>query len=227
MAYSAVILAGGRGKRMGYTEKSMMVINGQPLITYVIKSLENVVDEIIISVRDKTQSELLEPILPGYKYAYDEFENTGPLAGILSGLTRCRNELCFIAACDMPFINEDIVKMLFRMSESHDAAILRWEDGFLEPLHAVYRCETMIRETRKAIESGESIILAPIFRMNVNYIDIETIRKIDPNLRTFININTPEDMERSGMKKNKIEIHHIYNVHKKLYSNRVQWHKRT
>jgi molybdopterin-guanine dinucleotide biosynthesis protein A len=195
MAYSAIILAGGRGKRMGYREKSMMIINGKPLVTYVIKSLENVVDEIIISVRDKAQGELLGTILPGYTYAYDEFENKGPLSGILGGLTLCRNEFCFIAACDMPFINEDVVKMLFRLSKSHDAAIPRWEDGFLEPLHAVYRCGPMIRETRKAIESGESIILAPIFRMNVNYINIENIRKIDPDIRTLININTPEGME--------------------------------
>jgi molybdopterin-guanine dinucleotide biosynthesis protein A len=195
MAYSAIILAGGRGKRMGYREKSMMIINGKPLVTYVIKSLENVVDEIIISVRDKVQGELLGTILPGYTYAYDEFENKGPLSGILGGLTLCRNEFCFIAACDMPFINEDVVKMLFRLSKSHDAAIPRWEDGFLEPLHAVYRCGPMIRETRKAIESGKSIILAPIIRMNVNYINIENIRKIDPDIRTLININTPENME--------------------------------
>ena len=195
MAYSAIILAGGRGKRMGYREKSMMVINGKPLITYVIKSLENVVDEIIISVRDKPQGELLDTILPGYTYAYDEFENKGPLSGILGGLTLCRNEFCFVAACDMPFINEDVVKMLFRLSESHDAAIPRWEDGFLEPLHAVYRCKSMIRESRKAIELGENTIIAPIFRINVNYMSIENIRKIDPDLRTFININTPEDME--------------------------------
>jgi molybdopterin-guanine dinucleotide biosynthesis protein A len=155
-----------------------------------------VVDEVIISVRDKAQGELLDTILPGYTYAYDEFENKGPLSGMLSGLTLCRNDFCFIAACDMPFINENVVKMLFRMSKAHDAAIPRWKDGFLEPLHSVYRCETMIKETIKAINSRESIILAPIFRMNVNYIDIENIRKIDPELRTLININTPEDMER-------------------------------
>jgi len=196
MAYSAIILAGGRGKRMGYREKALMVVNRKLLITYVLERLEKVVDDIIISVRDMAQGELLNSMLPGHTYAYDEFENKGPLSGILSGLTLCRNEFCFIAACDMPFINENVVKMLFRMSESHDAAIPRWEDGFLEPLHSVYRCETMIRETRKAIESGESIILAPIIRMNVNYIDIENIRKIDTNLRTLININTPEDMER-------------------------------
>jgi molybdopterin-guanine dinucleotide biosynthesis protein A len=196
MAYSAIILAGGRGKRMGYREKALMAIDGKPLITYVINILEKLVDEIIISVRDKAQGDLLNSVLPGYTYACDEFENKGPLSGILSGLTLCRNEFCFIAACDMPFINVDVVKMLFRMSEAHDAAIPRWENGFLEPLHSVYRCEPMIRETRKGIDSGESIILAPIFRMNVNYIAIEKIRKIDPNLRTLININTPEDMGR-------------------------------
>jgi molybdopterin-guanine dinucleotide biosynthesis protein A len=195
MAYSAIILAGGRGKRMGYREKALVDINGKPLVTYVIKSLEKIVDEIIISVRDKTQGEALNSMLPGYTYAYDEFENKGPLSGILSGLTLCRNEFCFIAACDMPFINENVVKMLFRMSEAHDAAIPRWEDGFLEPLHSVYRCEPMIRETRKAMENGESIILAPIFRMNINYMTLENIRKIDPELKTLININTPEDLK--------------------------------
>jgi len=196
MAYSAIILAGGRGKRMGSGEKALMPINGKPLVTYIIKSLENMVDEIIISVRDKSQEEVLNLILPGYIYAYDEFENKGPLSGILSGLTLCKNDFCFIAACDMPFINENVVQILFRMSDSHDAVIPRWENGFIEPLHAVYRCKSMIRESRKAIELGENTILAPIFRINVNYIDIETIRKIDPDLRTLININSPEDMER-------------------------------
>jgi len=200
MAYSAIILAGGKGKRMGYREKSLMDINGEPLITYVTRSLENIIDEIIISVRDEEQGKLLGLVLPGYTYAFDSYENTGPLAGILSGLLLCRNEFCFIVACDMPFINENVVKMLFRRSEDHDAAIPRWEDGFLEPLHAVYRCKPMIFETKKALEAGETIILAPIFKLKVDFVEIDEIRKIDPDLRTFININTPEDMDRIANK---------------------------
>ncbi len=81
MEYSAIILAGGKGKRMGYREKALMAINGKPLISYVIESLEKVVDNIIISVRDKAQGELLDSVLPGYTYAFDEYENTGPLVG--------------------------------------------------------------------------------------------------------------------------------------------------
>ncbi len=197
MAYSAIILAGGKGKRMGYREKALMAFNGKPLITYVIKSLEKVVDDIIISVRDKAQEEVLIKVLPGYTYVSDAYENTGPLSGILSSLTVCRDEFCFMAACDMPFINENVVELLFKKSEDHDAAILRREDGRLEPLHAVYKCKPMVFETKRAIKNGKTKILAPFHRMNVNYVEIEDIRKIDPDLKTFININTLEDLNRN------------------------------
>lgn len=195
MSYSALILAGGKGSRMGYQEKALIDINGKPLIAFVIESMAKVVDNVIISVRDREQGELLKFHLPGCMFAYDAYKNMGPLAGILSGLLACEDEYCFIAACDMPFINGKIVRMLFRKSEDYDAAIPRWEDGFLEPLHAVYRCKPMIRETEKAIESGETIILAPVFKLNVNYVNINEIKRIDPELRTFMNINTYEDIQ--------------------------------
>ena len=182
---------------MGHREKALMAFNGKPLITYVIKSLEKVVDDIIISVRDKAQEELLSSVLTGYTYVSDVYENTGPLSGILSSLMVCRNEFCFIAACDMPFINENIVELLFKKSENHDAAIVHCEDGQLEPLHAVYKCKPMVFETRRAIKNGKTKILAPIHRIKVNYVEIEEIRKIDPDLKTFINVNTLEDLNPS------------------------------
>ncbi len=196
MSYSALILAGGRGSRLGYREKALMDINGKSLLSYVIESLEKVVDSIIISVRDKAQGELLGSRFPGFTFAYDAHKNTGPLAGILSGLLVCRDDFCFIAACDMPFINDKVVRMLFQKSEFHDAAIPRWDDGFLEPLHAVYRCKPMIHETRKAIERGDTVILAPVFKLKVNYVGLDEIKKLDPELKTFMNINTPEDMQQ-------------------------------
>ena len=196
MARSALILAGGRGSRMGYREKALIDINGRPLVTIVIERLEKAVDNIIISVRDRAQGELLEPVVPGHKFAYDTYKDKGPLAGILSGLRACEDEYCFISACDMPFINENVVRMLFRESEGYDAATPRWEDGFLEPLHAVYKCMPMILETEAALCRGETIILAPIFKLNINFVAVDEIKKIDPDLRTFMNINTYEDIEK-------------------------------
>ncbi len=196
MGYSAVILAGGKGTRMGFREKALMTIKSKPLICYVINALEKAVDDIIISVRDEEEGELIEKVTPGYTFSYDAYENIGPLAGILSGLAKCTTEFCFITACDMPFINEKVVKLLFSRCEYHDAAIPRHEDGFLEPLHAVYESISMKKSTKKAIEFGKTIILAPIAGLNVNYVEMSEIKGIDPALRTFININTPGEMNR-------------------------------
>jgi len=193
--YSALILAGGKGSRLGYKEKALIDIDGRPLISFVIEALEKVVENIIISVRDRAQGKLLRALLPDYRFACDAHENIGPLAGILSGLKVCEDEYCFVAACDMPFINAEAVRLLFRKSEGYEAAIPRWEDGFLEPLHAVYRCRTMLKETEKAIKKGETIILAPVFKLNVNYVGINEVVRIDRGLRTFMNINTHEDIE--------------------------------
>ena len=199
MSYSALILAGGMGSRLGYREKALIDINGRLLIELIIERLEKIVDSIIISVRDLAQGEMLESALGrGYRFAYDDYRNLGPISGILSGLSECEDEYCFISACDMPFIHPDVVRLLFEKSESYDAAIPRWEDGFLEPLHAVYRCAPMIHETKKAIERGAKIILAPIFKMNVTYVPMNEIRKLDPDLRTFININTDEDIQKTS-----------------------------
>ncbi len=197
MPYSALILAGGMGSRLGYQEKALINIKGKLLITLIIERLEKVVDRIIISVRDINQRELMKAALSREcRFVYDIYKNTGPMSGILSGLSACEDEYCFIAACDMPFINENVVQMLFRRCENYDAAIPRWEDGFLEPLHAVYRCAPMIYEAKKAIERGETIILAPVFKMNVNYVPMNDVRKLDPDLRTFININTFDDIQK-------------------------------
>lgn len=193
---SALILAGGRGSRLGYREKALIDINGIPLISFVIEALEKVTESIIISVRDRAQGELLRAVLPDYRFAYDAYKNVGPLAGILSGLKVCDDEYCFIAACDMPFLNEKVAGLLFRESEDYDAAVPRHNNGLLEPLHAVYRCKPMIRETEKAIGRGETIILAPIFKLNVNYVEVDEIKKLDADLKTFMNVNTPEDIQQ-------------------------------
>ena len=196
MSYSALILAGGKGSRMGYQEKALIEINGRPLIDLVIESLKKVVDNIIISVRDEAQGELLKSRIKGYRFVLDTYQNRGPLAGVLSGLSACTDEYCFIAACDMPFINKKVVEMLFQKSEDHDAAIPRWDDGFLEPLHAVYRCVPMLGETKKAIQEGKNIILAPVMKLNINYVPVDDIKKIDPDMKTFMNVNKPEDVQK-------------------------------
>jgi molybdopterin-guanine dinucleotide biosynthesis protein A len=193
---SALILAGGRGRRLGYKEKALIPIKGRTILEYNLDLLERLVDEVIISVRDDEQKCFLVEYTGERTIIADHYTNVGPLAGILEGLKAADGEYVFITACDMPFLNPEVVEMLFKRAKGHDAAIPVWDNEMLEPLHAVYRNGPMAIETEKAIKNGDKIALAPVFNLkDVVLVDMEDVRVIDPGLRTFININTQEDME--------------------------------
>ena len=159
---SLLILAGGIGHRMEYTEKSLIPFKNQTIIEYVIDSLKAEVDEIIISVRDAAQKELLSTLFNSniaIKKTFkdiiivkDRHQNIGPLAGILEGFKASKSEFIFVAACDMPFINPQVVKFLFECAKGHDVALPIWDNKQIESLHAVYKREPMILEIENSIK---------------------------------------------------------------------------
>ena len=196
---SALILAGGRSRRMGFKEKALLPIGDKTILEHVINSLNGVVDEIIISMRDTPQQELLNDYTQGHDVVLDKLQDVGPLSGILEGAKAAKGKYVFVVACDMPYINTDVVELLFKRAEGNNAAIPVWENENLEPMHAVYRTEPMAIETEKAIQRNKKFVLAPVFKMqDLVFVKIDEIREFDPDLRTFININTPDDVEKLG-----------------------------
>ena len=194
---SALILVGGRSRRMGFREKALLPIGDKTILEHVMDSLDGVVDEVIISVRDTQQQELLKDYTQGYDVVLDKYRDVGPLSGILEGLRAANGEYVFVAACDMPFINNDVVELLFKCAEGHDAAIPVWENENLEPMHAVYRTRPMAVETKKAILRNEKFVLAPVFKMqDLVFVNMDEIRQHDPDLKTFVNVNTLDDVEK-------------------------------
>ena len=194
---SALILAGGRSRRMGFKDKALIPIGDKTILKHVMDSLDGVVDEIIISMRDAPQQELLNNYTQGHDVVLDKLQDVGPLSGILEGGKAANGEYVFVAACDMPYINTDVVELLFKRAEGHDAAIPVWENENLEPMHAVYRTQPMAVETEKAILRNEKFVLAPVFKMqDLVFVKIDEIQQLDPDLRTFVNVNTPDDVEK-------------------------------
>lgn len=197
---SAVVLVGGRGRRMGTVEKALLEFEGKTILERLLESLFRVVDEVILSVRDKNQEEKFRPVLEKFpareiRFCFDTLEDAGPLEGIRAGLLESRAEYSFVCAGDMPFVNSRVVDLLFEKASGHDAALPKWEDGKFEPLHAVYS-KKMIPEIKKAFEIGRISVLTPVFEMkDVVFVEVSEIRKIDPELRTFANINTVADLK--------------------------------
>ena len=194
---SGIVLAGGRSTRFGGEEKSLKMVKGKRMICRVIDAMQDVADEIVISVRDESQRDLISQFVDSYQFVYDEIHDIGPLAGIDSCLKKINGEYVFIAACDMPFINKKAVELLFESAKGHDAAVPRHENGLIEPLHSVYRRDAALEAVEASIKAGERRIAAPLKRLkDVAYVSDAEIKKVDPELETFLNINEAEDMRR-------------------------------
>ncbi|MDD3247589.1 MAG: molybdenum cofactor guanylyltransferase [Methanosarcina sp.] len=199
-ARSAIVLAGGRGRRMGIVEKALLEFEGKTILERLLENLFRVVDEVILSIRDIHQKEKLLPVLEKFpareiRFCFDSIEDAGPLEGIRAGLLESRSEYSFVCAGDMPFVNIRVVDLLFEKAEGHDVALPRWEERMFEPLHAVYS-RKLIPEIEKAFERGKHSVLTPVFEMpDVVFVEVAEIRELDPELRTFVNINTVEDLK--------------------------------
>ncbi len=197
---SVLILAGGKGQRLGNIEKALISYEDKALLEHIIEITKQVSNEIVISLRDKDQKSLFEEIfgkiLAEYTAVIDKQTDYGPLEGIREGLRACSEEYVFVTAVDMPYLNKDVIQLLTGLSHGHDAAIPRYNNGKFEPLHSVYRRNTMLRATEKAIENNEKFVLSPVRLMkDILYVDISVIQEIDPELRTFQNINTISDLQ--------------------------------
>ena len=146
--FSAIILAGGKGKRM-HADKALLKIGDITLVEYLIERLRTIANEIIVSVRDKHQWwHDLYPILQKYKnckikYAVDEKTDRGPLLGIMSGLKESDNNYNFVIACDVPTISIDFIEKMSLQIVSCDAVIAVNKQGCVVPVYGFYSKKTI------------------------------------------------------------------------------------
>ncbi|MCK8517793.1 molybdenum cofactor guanylyltransferase [Methanoculleus sp. 7T] len=188
---SAIVLVGGAARRAGGREKYFFTFQGQTFIDRLIGTLREVVDEIVVVARDPGQCERFCH-LGDIRCIPDVRRGLGPIGGLHAGALAVHGECIFVAACDMPCINPEVVRLLFDAVDDYDAAIPCWNADMLEPLHAVYRRSALLTY----LEEHESLSLRAMVRsLNTRYVGVERIRKIDPDLLTFTNINNLEDLK--------------------------------
>lgn len=188
---TALILVGGEARRSGGVEKYFFEYKGETFISHMIGTLAHVTDEIIIIARDEEQCRKFQD-MAGIKTASDSVRGIGPLGGIIAGIEEAEGDLIFITACDMPCIRSDVVEHLFSVIGDYDAAVPYWSDDMYEPLHAVYRKESL----REYIQTHTSYSLRSMIRsINQLFIPIQDIRRLDPDLRSFTNINELTDLD--------------------------------
>lgn len=193
---TAVILVGGEARRADGKEKYFFVYEGRTFIERLIDTLSQVVDEIILVAKDPEQCKRFRH-LEGVRCITDIRPGIGPIGGLHAGTLASHGDTVFVSACDMPCIESEVVRYLFEAIGDGDAAIPSWNFDMIEPLHAVYRRSVLL----SYLENHESFSLRPMIRsINTRYVPVDDLRKFDPTLKTFTNINKLEDLERMNEK---------------------------
>jgi molybdenum cofactor guanylyltransferase len=187
---TCIILAGGKSKRLG-RNKVVEVIGRQSLIERVISHLSCFKSDIIV-VKGK---ESVLPELAAYpelKIIDDIFPAKGSLGGLYTGLVSSNTHYNVVVACDMPFVNPELLKYMVGLTGNCDVVIPRINNT-LEPLHAVYSRNCI--STLEFLIDQDRLSILELFKMvNVKYIESAEVDRFDPRHLSFFNINTEADL---------------------------------
>jgi len=184
---SGIILAGGLARRMQGQDKGLTLLDGKPMIEYVIAAMRSQVDELMINANRNLETysqygfQVCPDQIPGY---------AGPLAGIAAGMESASHELLLTAPCDGPWLPPDLGKRLLSQLQAEDADLCIVHDGTrLQPVYGLFRCD---------LHDGIRNFLATGERKLKRWLDQQKLAVADfsDHPQAFTNVNTPEERER-------------------------------
>jgi molybdenum cofactor guanylyltransferase len=180
-AATAVILAGGQSRRMGQ-DKSLLLLDGQPMIQRLAERLRPLFGELLIGANDPAKYRFV-----GADVVPDREPGQGPLMGIASCLARARHELALVIGCDIPEVDVDLITEMLKAADGYDIVIPEWPDGKVEPLFAVYR-KTVVAPAFALLAGGQRRI-AELFAQ------VATRRVPMRQTAWYRNVNTIEEYQ--------------------------------
>jgi molybdopterin-guanine dinucleotide biosynthesis protein A len=191
---SSVILAGGRSTRIG-VDKGLILLGGKPIVAHIAERLASVVDEVIVVVCADSQAATYRSL--GWRVITDIYTSDTPLVGAYTGLAEARGEYTFLTAGDQPLLDPRIVELLFAEAKGHEAATPTWANGWVEPLHSVYSTKPAAEAAHLLVEAREKRLRMLLDALHdVKHVPIDELKTIDPELRTLMDVDTAEDLER-------------------------------
>jgi len=191
--FTVAIIAGGKSSRMG-TDKAFVRLADKPMIRHVIDR-----------TRDLGQAETI--IITNSLDTYAQFNllmfsdvhpDKGSLGGIYAALYHANNPYVLVVACDMPFLNPQLLQfMKVQITDDVDIVVPRLA-GYPQGLHAIYskRCLDPIQ---KQLEAHRLKVIRFYDQMRVCYLDEVDYQAYDPDLRSFTNLNTPVELDQARL----------------------------
>lgn len=194
MKVTSIILAGGKNQRLGNVRtKALQPIGGKSLIECVTERIRPLTNQILV-VTSREQFKL--PVACRAEILADLYPDKGPLGGIYTGLLASRSSHSLVVACDMPFLNTELLRYMIELSYDFDVVVPLLGKGMVEPLHAIYS-KNCLHSIKTQLERNELAVDSIFSTMNVKYVERAECQRLDPQLLSFFNINDHSDLERA------------------------------
>ncbi len=189
---AGIILAGGRSTRMG-RDKALLSLPDNANVTFVehLAALLTVqCSEVLLVVRDSVQATLYEHLkVPIGK---DQIPDVGPLMGLYTGLNAIQASHALVVAVDMPFVQPEMVSFLLSQRLSENSLLVPVVNEIPQVLFAIYP-RNILPLIKERLDAGRRDPRSLLDVVAVQYIEETQLREIDPQLRSFVNVNTPKD----------------------------------
>ncbi len=186
---TGVILSGGLSTRYDGTEKALLRVGGIRILDRIYDIYSELFEEIIL-VTNNPQKFLEWDLL----IVSDLFPIRSSLTGIHAGLFYMTNPFAFISACDTPFLKKEMVETVIGKIEAQIDIVMPETSAGFEPLCAAYskRC---LKPAQNHLEQEKLKIIKAFRKSRIKTISEKVLCGIDPDLRSFFNINTPNDLK--------------------------------
>jgi len=200
-----IVNAGGISRRMGM-DKALLAVppHGTPLIRHVIDQLSGLVSGQTFVIANDPSLAAKAGLPPSVHQIPDRYPGAGSLGGLATGLALCSG-WAMVIACDMPLVSPALFAKLAALTGETGVtkacgkvwdAIIPTTEGYPQPLHGLYhrRC---LPAMEAMLGQGNLRIVNLYGSIRVRYVDEPELRRIDPDLHSFFNVNTPEDWQQA------------------------------
>jgi molybdenum cofactor guanylyltransferase len=190
---SGIILAGGSSSRMG-KNKALLPLPGNQAVTfveYLVSLLEEFCSETLIVARD--QAHARDYVFPDVRVTIDETPGIGPLMGLYSGLSAIHTTRALIVAVDLPLVQRALLSFLLSQPLPADTLLVPLMHNIPQVLLALYP-RSILPFVKEQLLLGRRDLRCLLKGAPVQFVEEAQLIQLDPQLRSFMNINTPEQL---------------------------------
>lgn len=190
---SCIVLTGGKSIRLG-RDKALEAFGTVNLVERVLSNLRLLKADLILVANTHQDFSILSRSHE-FRVVFDIFPEKGPLGGIYTGISSSTTDYNLVVACDMPFLNVDLIRYMVEIRNDYDLVVPR-KGKYYEPLHAIYsrNCLPVIDGMLK---ENELQVYQIIPLVKTRYVENSEIERFDPKHLSFFNINTEADLEKA------------------------------